>query len=325
MSNLIEKPGKEAILGKVHTHCFGKRAVYKVGEKYYVPRKGWRGQILDILLNEEDFEKIEEDPPIRETVYLELSTGDASLYIDDHLEEGGGYVPHLSLHNVYWYDLENNQTINAYYFAKNRFIPFVAVHPGQKDSIKNIDSLAGLHPIKGVKIAHMESMDFSVDQLIGNPLMDVVQKRGLVLLIHTGTGKETNADKIHVTLDYALKVAKAYKDVNFVLAHLGRLHEKILDAFQLDNVYFDTSGLSMWQNWSAFISNKPLDIFKSSTPIQVIERLVDLGYENKLLFGSDEPYVTYAEEIRIILGAEISEKARRNIFAVNSKKLLGEE
>jgi len=222
----------------------------------------------------------------------------------------------------FWYDYENNLIINAYRFAPKQLVPFVAVNPCDNESVANVKTLIGLHPIKGVKLSHQPPMLFSIEQLIGNPLMKIIRDSGVPLMIHIGTGRERDAGKFHTTLNYAVKVAKEHPDIKFVFAHLGRLHWSMLEALTLENVWFDTSGLSMWKAWMEFIAEEPLRIFKVSTPPEVIERLVELGWERKLLFGSDEPYVHYPEELGYITQSGIGEGAKRNILSGNAEKLL---
>lgn len=221
-----------------------------------------------------------------------------------------------------WYALENHELINASHYSK-RLIPFPAVNPNDKKSIESLKDTIMLFDIKGIKLSHTIPMGFSIDKLINHALMKVVQEHNLIFMMHIGTGKEAGADNVHVTLDYAIEVAKKYPDVKFIFCHLGRLHEKILDALNLENVFMDTAGLALWNRWSQFIASEPLELFKNSTPITVIEQLVKLGYEDKLVFGSDEPYISYEAEISNIERAGISEKAKNKIFYSNIKKLLG--
>lgn len=224
--------------------------------------------------------------------------------------------------NTPWYHLENHNLITAARFSK-RLLPFPAVNPADERSVKNIKELAVMFGVKGVKFSHQELMNFSIDALINHPLMKIIQDNDLIMMIHIGTGKEKSAPQVHTTLNYAIKVAKHYPAIKFIFCHLGRLHWSLFDALNLNNVCMDTAGLSLWSKWSQFIAAEPVKMLRSSTPVQVIEKLVGIGYENKIIFGSDEPYTNYQDEIGLIKKAEISEPAKRKIFAENIKKLLG--
>jgi predicted TIM-barrel fold metal-dependent hydrolase len=222
--------------------------------------------------------------------------------------------------NASWYDIENQLLIEANNYSK-RLINFPGVNPKDKQSVKNIKTLTAFG-IKGVKFSHQIPMDFSIDKLIGHQLMKIAQDNNLLFMIHIGTGKEPNSHKVHTTLNYAVKVAKHYPDVRFIFCHVGRLHQSLMEALSLENVHMDTSALSMWQKWSQFIALEPTKMFERSTPIEVIEKLVEKRYEDKIIFGSDEPYTPYKNEIEYIEKADISGSAKRKIFYDNIKKLL---
>jgi uncharacterized protein len=221
-----------------------------------------------------------------------------------------------------WYDIENNYILTSSRFS-NKLIPFAAVNPGDKLSVGQIKSLASLEIIKGIKFSHQIPMGFDIDSLIGNPLMKIASDHNLPLLIHVGTGKEKGANHVHTTLDYGLKVAKKYPDQTFIFCHLGRLHRLIGEALQMENVYMDTSGLAMHTSWKQFLAKDFFEPLSKSTPQQVIESLCDWGYDDKVLFGSDEPYTHYSSQLAQITGADITLKAKRKLLSENVVKVVG--
>jgi predicted TIM-barrel fold metal-dependent hydrolase len=229
--------------------------------------------------------------------------------------------------NACWYEVENQMLINAMRSSSSsssssRLIPFAGVNPGDACSVKNIKTLAVAYAIKGIKFSHQIPMGFNIDDLIGHPLMKIVQDYHLIMMIHIGTGKERGAERIHTTLPYAIKVAKYYPGVRFIFCHLGRLHKDIFDALQLHNVWTDTAGFSLSFKWSEFSAKDPAGAFKKLTPIEIIELFVGQGFEDKIMFGSDEPYTHYEKELEIIQNASISNEAKKKILAVNIENLL---
>jgi predicted TIM-barrel fold metal-dependent hydrolase len=224
--------------------------------------------------------------------------------------------------NLYWYEMENHYLVQAHKFS-NRFIPFPAVNPNDVKSVKNIKTLTTTFEIKGIKISHHIPMGFSVEKLIGHKLMKIVQDNNLLVMIHTGTGKEAGSKNYHETLDYGIQVAKKYPDVTFIFCHLGRLHKTIIEALKLENVYMDTSALSMYEGAKEFIAFDPYKKFVNLSPKEIIEDLVEMGFEDKIIFGSDEPYTFYEKEIGMIKNANISEDSKNKIFYRNIAKLLG--
>jgi predicted TIM-barrel fold metal-dependent hydrolase len=222
----------------------------------------------------------------------------------------------------FWYDLENHYLMQAVNFSK-KFIPFPAVNPNDEKSVNYIQTMATTFKIKGIKISHQIPMGFSINNLINHPLMKIVRENNLLVMVHTGTGKEAGSAKFHETLDYGIKVASKYPHIKFIFCHLGRLHKCIINALELKNVYMDTSAVSMISHSSEFSALDFFELFKRDTPEQIIKKLVDFGYEDKLIFGSDEPYAFYKEEIKAINNANISVSAKNKILFGNISDLLG--
>lgn len=221
--------------------------------------------------------------------------------------------------NSAWYDIENQNLINAARMT-DRLIPFIGVNPADERSVDNVRVMVKTHKIKGIKFSHQIPMNFSIDNLINHPLMQIVQDNKLLMMIHVGSGKEAGANHVHTTLNYAIKVAKHYPQVNFIFCHLGRLHWSLLEALQLANVWMDTAGFSMAKKFPHFIAKRPLEEIRNLTPEEIIEKLVGLGYADKLIFGSDEPYTHYRQELEIIKHADISKSDKEKIL---SKNILG--
>lgn len=220
-----------------------------------------------------------------------------------------------------WYDIENQYLMTAHN-SSERLIPFIGVNPGDERSVEAVNTLVTAFGVKGVKFSHQTLSGFSIDGLIGHPLMERVQGANLIFMMHIGTGKEPKAREVNNTLDYAIKVAKHYPGIEFILCHLGRLHWSMLEALNLDNVHMDTAGLSLWHDWKEFIAREPMSIFEHTTPVEVLERLADLGHADRIIFGSDEPYTPYRDELENINKADIPEAAKRKILHKNIEGLL---
>jgi predicted TIM-barrel fold metal-dependent hydrolase len=223
--------------------------------------------------------------------------------------------------NLAWYGVENQMLVNAMR-AYPHLIPFVGVNPADERSVKNIKTLAVAYRVKGVKFSHQIPMNFNIDALINHPLMKLIQDYHLIMMIHIGTGKEKGAELVHNTLPYAIKVAKYYPGVKFIFCHLGRLHKDIFEALKLHNVWVDTAGFSLDYKCTQFTAKEPVIMFKKLSPEDIIEQLVSQGFEDKIIFGSDEPYTHYDKELGIIQKARIPQSAKKKIFAGNMEKLL---
>jgi predicted TIM-barrel fold metal-dependent hydrolase len=224
--------------------------------------------------------------------------------------------------NATWYEVENQTLMNAMR-SYPKLMAFAGVNPADFESVNNINTLAIAYNIQGIKFSHQIPMNFNIDDLIGHPLMDIVKRHTLVVMIHVGTGKERGANHVHTTLPYAIQVAKHYPHIKFIFCHLGRLHKDLFIALDMPNVWMDTAGFSLGYRWSAFVAKESVAIFKNLTPEDIIKHLVSQGYEDKLLFGSDEPYTRYDKELGIIQKAHIPIESMEKILGKNLAGLLG--
>ncbi len=147
-----------------------------------------------------------------------------------------------------------------------------------------------------------------------DPVYEAVREIGGLVIVHTGCDPgiwELPAMCRHARPSLVKRAARRHRDLTFIVAHLGAysalkpgiFFEEALDAIGEDNVYADTS---------------------AADPIYVEKAVREVGSE-KLLFGSDYPYVhgldidAAAGEIEA-LGLE--RRHLENIFRFNAEKLL---
>ncbi len=152
---------------------------------------------------------------------------------------------------------------------------------------------------KGVKL-HPDFQKFDIDDESVEKFYRAVGDK-LPILFHTGD------NRYEYSKPYKLaKVAKKFKNVNFIGAHFGgyRCWDS-LDVYEgLDNVYFDTS---------------------SSLPFiekEFAEKLIKKFGAEKFFFGTDFPMWDASEEIERFNRLSLTEEDRENIFAKNIKNLL---
>jgi len=218
-----------------------------------------------------------------------------------------------------WYTQENKEIISITNNEKNLY-GILAFHP--KD-YKEIEKLITIKT-KGFKL-HTRATSVDPRSLIGHPIMKILKKFSLPLLLHIGNDKEEeliNSQK-SIDLPSAIELAKNEPEVTFIFAHLGRLHTSLFEGFSLDNVFFDTSGLSLLNKYpESFLSNNAITYFPND-PSKVLEILIKKGYANKILFGSDEPYgLSYSDELDVIKKADIPEEEKKKMLFQNARKVF---
>lgn len=217
------------------------------------------------------------------------------------------------------YKEDNLALMSATGKHSHRMIPFPMANPRDKGSVEHIRQLAS-NGIRGVKL-HPVAYNYPIHLLTDNPLTKIIEDLDLIVSLHIGTGKE--GMKMGVTLDHALELAKAHPSIRFIFCHLGRLHRSLPEVLELRNVLLDTSGLSWNTSSTSFLAKRTLLSPQRSEPRYVIEWLVEAGYEDKLVWGSDEPYTNYEKELDYILNARIPEIEKQKILSENIDRLLG--
>lgn len=186
-----------------------------------------------------------------------------------------------------------------------------------------IVSLAGIHPLceninncldfikskgfRGVKL-HPDYQKTDIDDENYIKILAGCRARDLIAVIHAGVDP-ASTDHIHCSADKAADVVRyVTKDKAFiVLAHLGGakqtdLVERFLVGLQ---VYFDLS----------FI----LEEIESTRLTEIISRHT----AGKILFGTDSPWRSAEEYIKIIKSLPLSETERDAILGKNCESLLG--
>ena len=120
-------------------------------------------------------------------------------------------------------------------------------------------------------------------------------EHGLPVLAHTW-GEE---------LDHLDQAFKTYKNINWILAHTGsnELEKYIKVGNEYENVYLETC--------------------LSLCPRGLIETLVREVPVEKILWGSDQPFMSCTQQIGRVLLAQITTEQKQAILGVNAAKVLG--
>ena len=147
------------------------------------------------------------------------------------------------------------------------------------------------------------------------PLYDYMEERGLVLIVHTGCDPgiwELPLMCQHARPKEAAQVARRHPGLTVVIAHMGAysalnpgiFFEEAVEALsRYDNVYADTSAVDPFY----------------------IELAVKRVGDDRILFGSDYPYVTgltISDAVSAIASLDIPGRSKRRILRENAERLL---
>lgn len=211
---------------------------------------------------------------------------------------------------------KNSADIMAEIVTPNeRLYTFGAIHPFDENIDSKINHYINLH-INGWKI-NPHICGFSIDCKKSLLLIEKLSKTGLPILCCSGLGlprdvrltnipsKQTKKDIQNQRLDKYEIILDTFPNTTFILAHSGSFEfEKMVDLLKKhQNVYTDIS----------------------LQPAEHIKTLINkIGYE-RILFGTDYPFVTQAFSILSVLRATKNENERTFIFSENAKRLLREK
>ncbi len=152
------------------------------------------------------------------------------------------------------------------------------------------------HPlVRGFKV-HSEAAMYPLEGDGYKRVWELSAERGLPVLVHLLPDRD---------MDAFVKIADEYTDANLLFAHHGgpENFDKNLPMIKdKANIYVDTCC--------------------SLLPVGTMERLVDeLGVE-RVLFGSDMPYLNLGGQVGKVLMAKFGDDEKKKILAGNAKKLF---
>jgi predicted TIM-barrel fold metal-dependent hydrolase len=195
------------------------------------------------------------------------------------------------------YRMGNDLTAAAARQYPDRFVPFAVFNPNFPEDIEAelarcFDALG----MRGIKL-HTGFHQYPADGPNYRAVFEYADAHGLLVISH-GWGPPGALERL----------ARTYRNVTCVVAHAGgnfdgRLPTEAINvARRLDNVY--------------------LDLASSIVPYGGIERTVELVGAEKLLYGSDMPWMDSAYQLGRVLFARLTDEQKEQILGRNAQRLL---
>lgn len=157
----------------------------------------------------------------------------------------------------------------------------------------------------GIKL-HPDYQDFFIDEEKMFPIYEELEKQELFVLMHCGEDVSfINSGKGNPSR--TAKVLKKFPGLKFIAAHLGgylRWNETLEHLVDFRNVWLDT----------AYCAFKP----ETETILQIINAFG----ADKILFGSDWPWMEQKKGIDYIKSLPVSEEQKAQILGENALKLF---
>lgn len=179
----------------------------------------------------------------------------------------------------------------------DRIVPFLAVNPWQRD-----EAVAEVHRradkgYRGLKL-HPTIHGYHLSDLgLVGPVLDAVRERGLVVICHGAS------DLYNAPPEFA-RIALRFPEVPLLMAHSGTFwsHEQAIEvAREVPNVYLETARVPVFE---------------------VAQSVRELGPE-KVVWGTDSPFVDYEMEFTKMRRTAGSDAAHEMVVGGNLARLLG--
>jgi predicted TIM-barrel fold metal-dependent hydrolase len=176
----------------------------------------------------------------------------------------------------------------------DKFFPYVVFKPNYPEYADRTIALAGSEKIRHFKI-HDDGNDLPYDHKGYCALYEHANGIGGVILVHT-YGKK------HVVP--IMKVADEFPRIKILLGHSGIFDEEIYSEAvrKHDNIFMETCSSLAWYG--------------------LIERLVAMGGPERVLFGTDMPFMSPDQQIGRVLFARITDEAKRKVLGLNAQELF---
>jgi predicted TIM-barrel fold metal-dependent hydrolase len=196
----------------------------------------------------------------------------------------------------------NEMTAAAARAYPDRFIGYASVDPHHPERVRPeleraFDEL-GLPMIK----LHPTIVEYPIPGPAYEPVWRFASERRTIVLSHTWTGTSTCAPKLFAPL------AQEYPDIAFILGHSGGTPAGYVEAIEIAQVH----------------PNIYLDLCRSEMSAHWVERIVTEVGPDRVLWGTDFPFLDPRYLVGRLACARLSDKVKRQVFGESVARLLQE-
>jgi predicted TIM-barrel fold metal-dependent hydrolase len=182
-----------------------------------------------------------------------------------------------------------------------RFAAYCAINPNcpESDIVAEMDKYLEHPAFKGIKI-HPVTHDYPADGDRYRPVWEAAAERGLPVLVHTWDGDARCRPSLFD------KIGEEFPNARIILGHSGATPTGIREAAEA-------------------VQKRPnlhLDLTKSLMHRGMVEVMVAQVGAERILFGTDLPFIGSSGQIGHLAAARISEEDKQKIFGLNARKLF---
>jgi predicted TIM-barrel fold metal-dependent hydrolase len=202
-------------------------------------------------------------------------------------------------------DVGLRESLQAYRESAGRLLLYTVFDPNRPDSVDFVRGCLDQEGFVGVKI-HPSFHGCYADDERYAPVWRLAAQRGVPLLTHSWDVSQQNPSQKYSFPSRFEKFTARYREVTLILGHAGgryRGHVAASDlAGRYPTVYVDLAG----------------DCYT----LGLIEYLVEHVGADKILFGSDLTWIDPRTQLGMILDAQISMEAKRQILSQNARRIF---
>lgn len=198
-----------------------------------------------------------------------------------------------------------HKSINA--FAKEitcgGIISFGSIHPRAEDWRAELESLAE-NGFCGIKL-HPEFQSFYIDEPVSAEIVNAARALNMLVLFHCGDDLGFKPP-FHATPQRLCRLLESTPGDNVIAAHLG--------------------GFNMWGDVEKYVAGSPVYMDISMThgylSAEDFSRIAHKHGADKLLFGSDSPWQSPSESLKMLEESDLSHEEKEMIKYKNAERLL---
>ncbi len=221
-----------------------------------------------------------------------------------------GYRKFIFTHNSFFFDLEKGLKNTIDFISEHRGFAYgyLVYNPHYiLKSIKMIEENFGKNNIVGVKM-HPEDHQCSITDDRYRPLWTIASEKGIPVLSHTWNPNVASKSQKYADALLFEKIISDYPGLKIILGHAGAK----------DYYYFEVIKMLERCKDSQFYIDIAGDIFYRS----MLESFIKIIGAQKILYGSDAPWVDPAFTISFVNNSGLSEAEKRSIFSENALRLF---
>lgn len=234
------------------------------------------------------------------------STVEDTVSLMDHL----GVARVLTVHHAGLFGLLEEAarwSEEAYEASDGRVLSYLVYDPNRAaQSLSIIRASLGKPHLVGIKI-HPPKHNCPADDERYRPVWELAREHGLALISHTWGRSADNPAQNYSFPDLFERYVAEYGEVRFVFGHGGGRCDGFLACARLMKTY----------------TNSFMDITGDGFLRGRLKHFVREVGSERILYGSDSPWIDPRFTLGEVLGAEITDADRANILSRNAARLFG--